>query len=57
MRVECPYCGGDISKCDFESFTDRCSEMERRLADKGFPTDADIERSQRWMSVILGDAQ
>ena len=55
--VECPYCGGDISLCDFESFTDRCSEMERRLAHKDFPTAADVERSQRSTSAILGDAK
>jgi hypothetical protein len=49
---ECPYCGGDISLCDFDTWTDRCAEMERRLA---FPTAADVERYEHRMAAILGD--
>ncbi len=57
MSVECPYCGGDISLCDFDTWTDRCAEMERRLAHKDFPTAADVERSQHLIAAILGDAK
>lgn len=24
---ECPYCGGDESKCDFSFFNETCSQM------------------------------